>query len=186
MRGLFVSFAFVAALMFGSIAHAEPKLNMDGLSESAQAELALKAAELRKAALDTPVIPDVVEMEKYVSVGEQIGKALATTAKELGIEVNNFATTPVGMIAIFLIVWHFFGAMMLHLAFGSVWFVTMVPLWVYFFKRIAMNREETFDAKGKRTAIKHSLEETSADTIAVFTCAALVIFAVGIFGIFSY
>ncbi len=184
MRSFIVLFALVLMVMFGSVAHAV-QLDMNGLSEAAQAELAVKVAELRKAALETPIMPDVAEMEKYVSVGEQIGKALAVTARELGIEVNNFASTPVGLIAIFLIVWHFFGAMIVHLAFGSVWFMTMVPLWVYFFKRIAMDRKETYNDDGKRTAVIHSLD-ASSDTICMFTIAALVIFAVGIFSTFSY
>jgi hypothetical protein len=186
MKGLFVSFAFMAALMFGSIAHAESKLSMEGLSETAQAELALQAAQLRKDALKTPiVIPDIAEMEKYVGVGEQIGKAFAVTARELGIEVNNFATSPVGMIAIFLIVWHFFGAMIVHLVFGGAWFLTMVPLWVYFFKRLAMGREEKYDSDGKRVSITYAMD-ASSDTVVTFVITGAVIMFVGIIGIFSF
>lgn len=184
MRSFIISFALVLMVMFGSVAHAV-QLDMNGLSEAAQAELALNAAKLRKAALETPVIPDVVEMEKYVSVGEQIGKALATTAKELGIEVNNFATTPVGMIAIFLIVWHFFGTMMVHLAFGAGWFMTMIPAWIYFFKRLAMNRDETYNEKGRRVSVKYTLKGDE-NTIGTFLAVGALIVAVGLFATFSY
>lgn len=190
MKGLFVSFAFMAVLMFGSIAQAggivADTLNVNGLSEMAQAELALKVAQLRTEALKVTVIPDVIEMEKYVSVGEQIGKALAVTARELGVEVNNFATSPVGMIAIFLIVWHFFGVMMVHLAFGGAWFMTMVPIWVYFFKRLVMGREEIYDADtGKRVSVKYGVD-ASSDTVITFVIMAVVIIFVGIIGIFSF
>lgn len=184
MRSFIVSFALVLMVMFGSVAHAA-QLDMNGLSDAAQAELALKAAELRKAALETPIIPDVAEMEKYVSVGEQIGKALAITAKELGIEVNNFASTPVGMIAIFLIVWHFFGNMVVHLMFGGAWFLFLIPTWIYFFKRLVMGREETYDDKGKRVSIKYSMNG-SADTVVTFIITGAVIFFVGVVGIFTY
>lgn len=185
MKNLVVLLAFVLFVAFGSVAHAV-QLDMNGLSDAAQAELALKAAQLRKDALETPVIPDVIEMEKYVSVGEQIGKALASTAKELGVEVNNFATTPVGMIAIFLIVWHFFGVMMVHLMFGGAWFITMVPIWIYFFKRLVMKREETYDAEtGKRVSVKYGVT-SSTDMVVTFVVMAVVIMFIGIIGIFSF
>lgn len=192
MKSLFVSFAFVAALMFGSVAAAAGSgtstLDMDGLSEVAQAEVALKAAELRKAALEvkTNILPEVEDMEKYVGVGEQIGKALASTARELGVEVNNFASTPVGMIAIFLIVWHFFGVMMVHLAFGGGWFLTMVPIWVYFFKRLVMQRKENYDDEtGKRVSVTYSVSGSN-DTVVTFVVMAVIIMFVGIIGIFSF
>ncbi len=184
MRNLIVILTFTLFVAFGSVAQAE-QLDMNGLSEAAQAELALKVAQLRKDAFDTPIIPDVVEVQKYVSVGEQIGKALAVTARELGIEVNNFASTPVGMIAIFLIVWHFFGGMMVHLAFGAAWFMTLIPVWIYFFKRLVMGREETYDDKGKRVSVKYAME-ASNDTVATFIITGIVIFAVGVLGIFTY
>ena len=185
MRNIFVSLAFMLMLAFGSVAQAA-QLDMNNLSEAAQAELALQAAQLRKDAFDAPVIPDIAEVEKYVGVGEQIGRALAVTARELGIEVNNFATSPVGMSAIFLIVWHFFGSMMVHLVFGAGWFLTMVPIWIYFFKRLVMGREETYDADtGKRVSVKYGLKG-SADTVATFIITGIVIFMVGVIGIFSF
>ena len=186
MRSFIISLIFVLALMLGSGAHAE-KLDMSGLSEQAVAELALQAAQLRKDALnvETTILPDVVEVEKYVGVGEQIGKALATTARELGIEVNNFASTPVGLIAIFLIVWHFFGNMMVHLMFGATWFITLIPLWVYFFKRLVMARQETYNDDGKRVSVTYAMD-ASSDTVLTFVITGAVIFFVGIVGIFTY
>ncbi len=184
MRNLIVSLALMLMLTFGSVAHAE-QLDMNGLSEAAQAELALKAAQLRKTALETPNLPDMAEVEKYVTVGEQIGKALAVTAKELGIEVNNFATTPVGMIAIFLIVWHFFGNMMVHLMFGGAWFMTLIPVWIYFFKRLVMGRKEIFNDAGKRTSVEYDMD-ASSDTVCTFVITGAVIFFVGVVGIFTY
>lgn len=189
MRNLIVSLALMLMLAFGSVAHAggltTDTVNVEGLSEIAQAEVALKAAELRKAALKKQIIPDVAEVQKYVSVGEQIGKALAVTAKELGIEVNNFASTPVGMIAIFLIVWHFFGNMVVHLMFGAAWFMTLIPVWIYFFKRLVMGRKEIYNDAGKRTSVEYNVD-ASGDTVGTFIITGAVIFAVGVFGIFTY
>ncbi len=186
MRNLIVLLAFMSFLMSASVVHAADHdiLNMDGLDAAAQAELALQAAQLRKDAL-VSTLPDVIKVEKYVSVGEQIGKALSSTARELGIEVNKFATTPVGMIAIFLIVWHFFGSMIVHLMFGSMWFSVLIPTWIYFFKRLAMNREETFHKEtGKLVSVKYS--SGSPDVVCTFLVSGVVIFAVGVIGIFSY
>lgn len=189
MRNLIVSLALMLMLAFGSVAHAGglsvDTVNVDGLSEAAQAEVALKVAEMRKAAFETPNLPDVVEVQKYVSVGEQIGKALAVTARELGIEVNNFASTTVGMIAIFLIVWHFFGNMVVHLMFGAAWFMTLIPVWIYFFKRLVMRRKEIYNDAGKRTSVEYEMD-ASSDTVCTFVITGAVIFFVGVIGIFTY
>lgn len=58
---------------------------------------------------------------------------MASTARELGVEVNNFSQTRVGKIALFLIVWHLFGGMVVHVKefdswVGAHWFFLGVIL----------------------------------------------------------
>lgn len=60
---------------------------------------------------------------EWVNIGERIGKGFAGAAKELGIAANQFAETPVGKWVAFLIVWHFFGAMAVHLGFALLFLI---------------------------------------------------------------
>lgn len=70
------------------------------------------------------------KINQWVEVGSNIGKGLAGAAKELGVEVNNFATTPMGQLTVLLIIWHIMGATLIHF-FGAfiVWIVGFVGIW---------------------------------------------------------
>ena len=43
------------------------------------------------------------DVDKWASVGEKLGKSIATVAREAGIAVNEFASSPVGKFSLFLI-----------------------------------------------------------------------------------
>jgi len=184
-------FAFLFALIFMSmisVAYAQSSIDTEGLSEAARAELALKAAELRKAAI-TPkkLLPDAQQIADYANIGEQVGKALASTARELGVEVNKFATTPVGFLAIFLIVWHFFGVMAVHIMFGSMWFIVAGSAWIYFFKRLYMKREVTYHENGKKKMISYAAaSDRDGNLMACALFVLAVIVAIGLFAFFSF
>ena len=62
----------------------------------------------------TEITPENVV--KWVEIGKSIGVAIGSTAKELGVEANTFAQTPLGKFALFLILWKFFGQDLLLLA----------------------------------------------------------------------
>lgn len=68
-------------------------------------------------------------MNSWVDVGKNIGLAFGGAAKELGLAVNEFIHSPIGVLAVVLIVWNFIGGAILHILAGlvillfAVWFV---------------------------------------------------------------
>ena len=59
------------------------------------------------------------EIDEWVQVGSHIGLGLVGAAKELGIAVNDFVKTPVGILTTVIIVWQFIGGPMIH-TLGSI------------------------------------------------------------------
>ncbi len=79
-------------------------------------------------------IPDPDMVQKYVTLGEGIGKAFGGAAKEVGVTVNEFVKTPVGLMAMILIVWNYMGAMIVHLFAGMLLLIVGIMLvrwWFY-------------------------------------------------------
>ena len=64
------------------------------------------------------------KVDAWLNVGERIGKMIGGAAKEVGVAVNDFVKTPVGMTAMALIVWHYMGAMVIH-TFGAILVLTV-------------------------------------------------------------
>lgn len=122
----------IAAAASGITYDAARGAGFDRLSESEKAEIlktiASKAEAKAKAEAPTPVatlveqtaaVATTSNAEQWLNVGERIGKMFGSAAKEAGIAVNEFAKSPVGSLAMALIVWHYMGATIAHL-FGGV------------------------------------------------------------------
>ncbi len=67
----------------------------------------------------TSMVPDPAQVDEWVNVGEHIGAMITGTAKSVGIAANEFVNTPVGMMAMGLIVWHYMGSVLVHM-FGAL------------------------------------------------------------------
>ena len=116
------------------------KVTLDGLTATQAAEFKLQAEQIKERGGVVRTTP--AEVKEWVAIGASVGEALAATAKSLGQEVNTFATTTVGKLAIFLIVWHMFGAMMVHVFFGMFFFITAMWIWFKLFKKVAFVPQE--------------------------------------------
>lgn len=159
MKKLFMALAVLVALAAPNQSFAQsvdPATMLEGLTEQQAAKLALDAANMKAAPFGgRSTTPD--DVLKYANIGAGVGKALAGTARELGVEVNNFAKTDVGKLSVFLIVWHLFGGMAVHIIVGVGFFVTAVPIWLWSYrnhsiKRLISIREDT-DENGKKTKV---------------------------------
>ena len=64
------------------------------------------------------------KIDRWSQVGANLGKGLAATAKELGVAVNDFANTPIGKVATFLIIWHIMGSAIVHI-------VGAIGIWIF-------------------------------------------------------
>lgn len=148
-----LSMLVMAVAMLPTFAYADTpsvQSQMGKLSDTKRAELALKIAQAveEEQAATAPIlskVPASAQMEKWASVGEQIGKALAGTARELGVVANDFIKTPAGQITMAMIVWKIMGHEIAQLAVGLLMFFTLVPLWVYMFRRMCIIKSVTYN-----------------------------------------
>jgi hypothetical protein len=90
------------------------------LSEADKAEVIKMVDEKSKTQQIKPevIVSTLENSEKWVTLGSSLGKALAAVAKELGVAVNDFATTPIGILTTAVIVWHFIGGAVVHVIVG--------------------------------------------------------------------
>lgn len=78
-------------------------------------------------ALPTPV--DLEQTKEYLGLGKEIGQAIGATAKELGIAVNDFAKTDVGVWTFWIIMFYVFGNTIQHYL-AVVFLMTVgIPFW---------------------------------------------------------
>lgn len=89
-------------------------------------------------------------VKEYVEIGEMIGKAFASTAKELGVAVNEFAETPVGKMTAGVIIWKLVGKDLIGFISGVVFFVILVSVWIYFFRRMCVIESIEYGEDGKK------------------------------------
>ena len=107
------------------------------------------------------------EVEKWSNIGNAVGKALSSTAKELGVAVNDFSKTDVGYLVTFLIVWHFFGAMVVHVLGGL--FILLIGI---LFLRYSMNVSRNYEwekVNDKEIKVYERIDDVSGWVIAFFT-----------------
>lgn len=128
------------------------------LTDVQKAEIAMQIAKTAEA--NTSNILDITDkvstvnpesVDKWVDVGAKIGKMLGGTARELGIAANEFATSPVGVIAMGLIVWNYAGEQLYDFIVGSLWFIVMLPLWLILFFKLAHRTLRYEDVKKVKT-----------------------------------
>ena len=153
---MFVTLSFAAIGPINSYAISSDVISGAGfgkLSEVEQVEVLKMVAEKSQAQrngtniINTSTNPEMVN--KWVEVGANVGKGLAGAAKELGVEVNNFATTPVGQLTIWLIVWHMMGNVIIHFIGGFiVWIVGFIGIWFIRNKILISNESLSTDARG--------------------------------------
>lgn len=102
---------------------------------------------------------DVLSPERineYAEIGKNVGEGLASAAKELGVAVNDFASTNVGQVALFLIVWRIaladIVAGAVGVLFGIGWLIAVVKGWSYYFNKLCIvsSETETIDENGKK------------------------------------
>lgn len=119
-------------------------------AQKAQAVALLKA--------NTPVPTSRAEnVREWVDIGSSLGESLAATAGKLGVEVNKFSATPVGKLAMVLIVWNFMGVaivnILVHLGAAAFCLILLVGWWKMFKSMFG-----TFDEKGKLVKLSYNRE----------------------------
>jgi hypothetical protein len=123
----------------------------DGLTEEQQAQIQLDVAKMKN---QNPLSPELVT--EWAGAGTAIGAALGGCAKEIGVQVNDFANTPVGVVAVFIIAWKLVGADLVQLLVGLIWLFVGIHIWRKYFMQWIKVRSIEYNEKGKITNIVYT------------------------------
>ena len=115
------------------------ELDTSGLSPEQLSRLKIQAEQMR-------ANQEVDNTKKYIEMGQMIGQALSSSAKEMGVAVNEFAQTPVGKMVAALVIWRFFGRDAMHFLFGGLFLLVFVPLWIYLYRRMCLIKSAKYGA----------------------------------------
>lgn len=161
-------------------------IKLDGLTEKQKAEILYDIAIAKENGPNLTVQPE--EVKEWVDLGAEYGKTIGQTiggiAKELGIAANEFVNTPVGFVSIALIVWHFAGDDIMDITTSVVWYIVMLPLWVFLFFRIAYTvtgyTEKTTTRWGKTYTKSVPLKSLDSDVGVTFLVFMIGIILIGL------
>ena len=213
MKRILVGLLIFAFITSSFASHAQsPGVDVTGLSELQRAEIAKQAALLKEqnqqreiqakankekhAQTVTAIVnnppPQMEKLNDWANAGVQLGKALAAVAKELGVAVNDFATTPVGKMTAAVILYKFMGKEMIKLIVGSLFLMVAGSIWFYAFRRVCIIDEVIYSQEvkegkvinGKRIVYGEKWRRTGDGTIFMFFLNALIISAIGLGVIF--
>jgi hypothetical protein len=114
--------------------------DFDNLTSTQKAEVVSQIAKLKAKSEPSavPAVPTPPVSEKvnaWVEIGASLGKGLAATAKELGVAVNDFAKSPVGILTTAVIIWKYVGHDLFHVTFGVGFFIVYFSVWFYLVRK---------------------------------------------------
>lgn len=133
-----MKYILTIALMLFSMCALAQAVNTNGLDEAQRAAVDEYAAKLRKeSAAGLTGGATVKKVDEWVDIGVKIGQALGGAAKEMAVQVNDFAKTPVGILTMALIVWKIIGGVIIHF-FGGI--VVLASGWAFM---MYINRKKT-------------------------------------------
>lgn len=210
--GLFAVIAAILATLFMiSPAHAQltadhaQRAGFSKLSESDKAEIIKQIAAKTEAAQVQSNVDNVTTAsnvvnkvvantsdataDRIVNLTERLGAAFVNVAKGLGVAVNEFATSPVGILTAALVVWHFMGGVLVHLIGGVIVLVVGLGYLFWMKKRQQSVRIEYHDKTNwlGRPIIKSIEKDGMTDDQAgsYLFCAAVVLVA-SLVTVFTY
>lgn len=136
-RSLIVATALIAT-SFAAASYAPPAVDVSGLTESQIADLKIQALKLQQSQQNKQSNPleqatnistaARTEAEKWADFGKNIGVAMVSTSRELGIAVNEFSKTDIGRITTAIIVYKLVGSQILHFITGLLLLVMLPSL----------------------------------------------------------
>ena len=150
--------------------------NVDGLTAEQQAEIQLLIAQTKAQNRNTnTTLPNISksQVKEYVVLGESIAKALGACAKEMGVAVNDFANSKVGILATVLIIWNLAGEDIMGFIVGISLLIVFIPTWIYFYKRMCIISNITYHENGKKKEIKHYTSDSGFTSGDLDACRVL-------------
>ena len=150
--------AIVMVLMMSTVALANTNTNvtvdLTTLSSTTQAAV-LDAIEESKKASEKAVEATPENIERWSNVAAGIGTAIKQLCADLGVEVNKFAKTPVGIIAMGLIFWNYAGATLLTVTLTICgWLFTVIVTLVSARHFFGTSKVKLKDENGKECCVE--------------------------------
>ena len=151
MKKIFAAIALMIAMTAPALAQSGcDAIAVQGMPERVVIDLKKKCVELAR-----PITPSmsVDSMGEYAELGKKYGIALSEVAKSIGTTVNELAQTPVGKFMLVMVAYNVMGEGLIGVFGGMVWFLTMIPLWIYMFHRMVLSTRKTYESftEGKMT-----------------------------------
>lgn len=190
MKKLFAAILMTISLssLAGNSADTVGNAGFAKLSEAEKAEIIQLVAQ--KASQKESSMTSEDKVEKWVKIGSNIGQGLAGAAKEVGVAVNDFATTPVGQLTMLLIVWHMIGVQLIHVFGGILIWTVGFAVIRHMLKRaypdiVEYDSEKTniFGNAAIKSIKRMSMDD---DNAAGWLFACLVILIAGLITMFSF
>lgn len=185
MKHIIIAFMLMFSMhAFAISSHDMDVAGFDKLSATQKAEM---IAQIEQKTKDLPTVAAAEtadKVEKWVNIGSQIGKGLAGAAKELGVAANDFAKTPVGILATWLIIYHFIGNAFIHVIGGLLIWAVGLSL-TYALMRRSQEVTEKYDpTSGKKISVVR--KALAGEDIVMWWFANGVIMIAGIITMFSW
>lgn len=146
-KSKFNTIAFAVAMFVGIFALITPALaqstiSTDGLSPDKIQQIQQIINTGKSATQQVTGILDTNALSTYADLGKAIGQSIAEAAKQIGVAAADFAKTPLGMFAVFLIAWKLMLGDMVTSAIWTIigigWLVMILRVWSHYFKKICL------------------------------------------------
>lgn len=151
-------------------------------SQELTAELA-KMTDAEKAealkAIRAKESPAAASAREWVAIGNGLGEGLAATAQKLGVVANDFAKSPVGKMAMLLIIWNYMGNDIAGIVCSIMWLSIMLSFWTHHFRKTF----GIFNEKGKFLHYDKGMFNDNSNygtILAIYVAAIIAIITVGI------
>jgi hypothetical protein len=160
------------ALMFAApvFAQEQPSPSQELTAEIAKMSDTEKAKALQ--AIRAGESPAAAHAREWIDIGNGLGAGLAATAEKLGVVANDFAKSPVGQLAMVLIIWNYMGDDIIGWLGGLFILFTGVPFWLYQFRK-------TFGVYSDKGKFIHydvrAMVGNDTGAVAFFMCVALAV-----------
>lgn len=106
-------------------------IDTSGLSAEQKAQIALQVEQMKNSSLP----PSAESAKEWADWGTNMGRAISSTAKELGVAVDEFSRTSVGKITMAVIVYKVIGKEVLRFVAGGVLFFFTIIIWARYLRK---------------------------------------------------
>lgn len=167
----------IFALMFAAPVFAQEQQQTP--SQALNAEIA-KMDDAQKAealhAIRASQSTTAAKAREWVEIGNALGEGMAATAEKMGVVANDFAKSPLGKLAMVLIVWNYMGESLVMLFLGLSIIFIGGSVWLYMSRKLWGQYTE----KGKFVKYDMQLIGRHDGVLAVMVISMIVMFGASI------